>query len=149
MSKLVYNAVKCLECGQIIESMTQHDYNTCTCPNMAMVDGGLFYGRYGARDMRMIEKIDIHDDDDYEIVRQYATRGSRGVNGDEPLTYIKLCDMTNGHLIAVLDYGAPEWHKNLIKKEIAYRNVCMECMLDSGNHKMSCSKRFNIKEDEI
>jgi hypothetical protein len=58
---------------------------------MAMVDGGLFYARYGARDMRMIEKIDVHDDDDYEIVRQYATRGSRGINGDEPLTHIKLC----------------------------------------------------------
>jgi hypothetical protein len=52
-------------------------------------------------------------------------------------------------LIAVLEYGAPEWHKNLIKKEITYRNVCMECMLDSGKHKMSCSRRFKNKKDEI
>jgi len=147
--QLVYNAVKCLECGQIIESMSSHDYNTCTCPNMAMVDGGLSYGRYGAKDMRMIEKIDIYADDDYEVVRQYATRGSRGINNKQPLIYIKLCDMDNNHLIAVINYGAPEWHKNLILKEIAYRNVCMECELDSGHHKMSCSSRYNIKGDEI
>ena len=59
MRQLVYNAVKCLECGETIVSYSRHDYKTCDCPNSAMVDGGTAYGRYGAMDMSKIEKIDV------------------------------------------------------------------------------------------
>ena len=121
MRQLVYNAVKCLECGETIVSYSRHDYKTCECSNSAMVDGGTAYGRYGAMDMSKIEKIDVYDDDDFEIVRKYATRGSRGPNGDQPLTWIPICDMDDDYLHAVLDYGGPEWHLNIIKKEIEYR----------------------------
>lgn len=122
MRQLVYNAVKCLECGKTIESMSRHDYVTCGCPNDAMVDGGTDYGRYGARDMRMIEKIDIYADDDFEIVRKYATRGSRGKDGKQPLSWIAICNIDDDYLQAILDYGGPAWHIDLIKKEIAYRD---------------------------
>jgi hypothetical protein len=86
-----------------------------------MVDGGTEYGRYGAMDMSKIEKIDVYDDDDFEIVRKHATRGSRGPDGDQPLSWIAICDMDDDYLEAVLDYGGPEWHINIIKKEIEYR----------------------------
>jgi hypothetical protein len=86
-----------------------------------MVDGGTAYLRYGAKNMRKIELITVYADDDYEIVRKYATRGSRGVNGDQPLTWIQLCDMDDDHLEACLDYGGPDWHMDLIRKEIEYR----------------------------
>jgi hypothetical protein len=121
MKQLVYNAVKCLECGETIVSYSRHDYKTCECPNSAMVDGGTEYGRYGAMDMSKIEKIDVYDDDDFEIVRKHATRGSRGPDGDQPLSWIAICDMHDDYLEAVLDYGGPEWHINIIKKEIEYR----------------------------
>lgn len=121
MRQLVYNAVKCLECGDTIVSYHRHDYKTCECPNSAMVDGGTAYGRYGAMDMDRIVKIDVYDDDDFEIVRKHATRGSRGPNGDQPLSWIAICDMDDDYLHAVLDYGGPEWHLNIIKKEIKYR----------------------------
>ncbi len=121
MKQLVYNAVKCLECGETIVSHSRHDYKTCECPNSAMVDGGTEYGRYGAMDMSKIEKIDVYDDDDFEIVRKHATRGSRGPDGDQPLSWIAICDMDDDYLEAVLDYGGPEWHINIIKKEIEYR----------------------------
>jgi hypothetical protein len=86
-----------------------------------MVDGGTAYLRYGAKDMRKIKLFAVYADDDYEIVRKYATRGSRGKDGKRPLTFIPLCEMEDDHLEACLDYGGPDWHMNLIRKEIAYR----------------------------
>jgi hypothetical protein len=121
MRQLVYNAVRCLECDELLVSYSRHDYKTCQCPNSAMVDGGTAYGRYGAMDMSKIEKIDVYDDDDFEIVRKHATRGSRGPDGDQPLSWIAICDMDDDYLEAVLDYGGPEWHINIIRKEIEYR----------------------------
>ena len=49
MRVLSRNRIKCLACNTIIESTHRHDYNHCICGN-AMVDGGLAYERYGARD---------------------------------------------------------------------------------------------------
>ena len=90
MKQIVYNAVRCLECNELLVSYSRHDYKTCGCPNGAMVDGGTAYGRYGAKDMSKIEKIDVYDDDDFEIVRKHAVRGSRGPNGDQPLSWIAI-----------------------------------------------------------
>lgn len=45
----------CLECGKIIESKHTHDYQTCGCPNDAMIDGGNEYLRYGAKDIKKIK----------------------------------------------------------------------------------------------
>ena len=121
MRQIVYNAIKCLECGETIVSRSRHDYVTCKCPNGAMVDGGNEYERYGAMDMDKIEPKYIYADDPFEIVRKHAVRGSRGVDGRQPLTYIAICDMDDDYLQAVLDYGGAEWHLDLIRKEIKYR----------------------------
>jgi hypothetical protein len=121
MRQIVYNAVKCLECGETIVSRSRHDYVTCGCPNDAMVDGGNDYERYGAMDMDKIEPKYVYADDDFEIVRKYAVRGSRGVDGRQPLTYIAICDIKDDYLWAILEYGGPEWHLDLIRKEIKYR----------------------------
>lgn len=121
MRQLVYNAVTCLECLDTIVSYHRHDYKTCRCPNGAMVDGGTDYARYGAMDMKKIVHHEVFADDDFQLVRQYATRGSRGKDGQQPLTYIALKDMDDDYLQAVLNYGGAEWHLNLIKKEIKYR----------------------------
>lgn len=120
--QLVYNSVTCLECNETIVSHSVHDYKTCSCPNEAMVDGGTYYTRYGAKDMSKILKHTVYADDDFEIVRQYATRGGRGIDGTEPLSWTKLCDMNDGWLQAVVDYGGEDWHIELIKKEIEWRN---------------------------
>ena len=121
MRQIVYNAIKCLECGETIVSRSRHDYVTCKCPNGAMVDGGNEYERYGAMDMDKIEPKYIYADNPFEIVRKHAVRGSRGVDGRQPLTYIAICDMDDDYLQAVLDYGGAEWHLDLIRKEIKYR----------------------------
>ena len=123
MSKdqLVYNSVECLKCGSILVSHHRHDYKTCGCENNTMVDGGVSYSRYGGVEMKFVKPFRIYDDDTFENVRGYATRGGRGINGDEPLTYVKIKDMNDDWLDAVLDYGGPIWHIELIKKEILYR----------------------------
>ena len=86
-----------------------------------MVDGGTAYLRYGAKDMSKIKIFAVYTDDDFENVRKYATRGSRGVDGKAPLSWIAICDMTDDHLEAVLDYGGADWHLDIIRKEIQYR----------------------------
>jgi hypothetical protein len=119
--QIVYNSVTCLECLETLVSYHRHDYKTCGCKNGTMVDGGTEYLRYGGKDMRKLSLYSIYADDDFQLVRQYANRGSRGVNGNEPLTWIPLCNMTDGHLEAVLDYGGADWHLELIRKEIEWR----------------------------
>ena len=121
MRQLVYNAVTCLDCLETIVSYHRHDYKTCQCSNQAMVDGGTDYVRYGAKEMNKVVHHDVYADDDFQIVRQYATRGSRGKDGKQPLTYIPICEMDDDYLEAVLDYGGAEWHLDLIRKEIKYR----------------------------
>lgn len=121
MRQLVYNAVKCHECEKTIVSRYRHDYITCGCPNGAMVDGGLEYARYGAMDMSKIDVMHIYADDDFEIVRKYAYRGSRGKDGRQPLSHIAICDIDDDYLQAILEYGGADWHISLIKKEIEWR----------------------------
>jgi len=46
--KLLRNAAKCLECGDVIESKDRWDFVRCSCENL-FVDGGLDYFRRGFR----------------------------------------------------------------------------------------------------
>jgi hypothetical protein len=86
-----------------------------------MADGGNDYERYGAIDMDKIETYYVYADDDYELVRKYAVRGGRGKDGKQPLTWIPIADMDDDYLLAVLEYGGADWHLDIIKKEIKYR----------------------------
>lgn len=124
MSKeqLVYNSVTCLQCNEVLVSYYGHDYKTCGCENQTMVDGGVSYSRYGGKEMSKVRTFMVYDDDPFETVREYATRGGRGVNGDEPLAYTKLKNINDDWLDAIIDYGGPIWHIELIKKEILYRH---------------------------
>ena len=44
MPKIIRNAIRCKKCGDIIESMTVHDFKFCSCSSCA-VDGGHDYLR--------------------------------------------------------------------------------------------------------
>ena len=121
MRQLVYNAVTCVDCLDTIVSYHRHDYKTCRCENQAMVDGGTDYIRYGGKDMKKVVHHAVYDDEDFSKVRQYATRGNRGKDGLQPLTYIPIKDLDDDYLQAILEYGGANWHLDLIKKEIKYR----------------------------
>ena len=42
--RIKHNRAKCLQCGDIIESVHRHDFKFCSCRKLA-VDGGLDYIR--------------------------------------------------------------------------------------------------------
>ena len=44
MIKIVSNKIKCKKCGDILESVSVHDFKECRCGAVA-VDGGLDYLR--------------------------------------------------------------------------------------------------------
>ena len=119
--QLVFNSVECLECGVRLISHHRHDYRTCQCPNQTMVDGGTSYTRYGGKDMSKVKGLFIYDDEPFEIVREYAERGGRGEDGDKPLEWIKVKDMSDDYVLKVIEYGGPIWHLEIMKKELLYR----------------------------
>mgnify|MGYP007112417975 CR=1 FL=1 len=54
---LTLNSVKCLECGEVLVSKSQHHYVQCQCPNQTATDGGLSYQRYMAKDLNKVEDL--------------------------------------------------------------------------------------------
>jgi hypothetical protein len=124
--QIALNQLKCLQCEEILISHSRYDYKVCGCCNETMIDGGTDYLRYGGKDLSKIDLQTVFTNDDYELVRVSAERGSRGEDGNQPLTYIKLCDMSLEHLNSVKAYGGSKWHIDLIKKEIKYRKINYE-----------------------
>lgn len=64
MKKIIKNALKCLKCGDVIESKDRHDYVTCSCGNVS-VDGGLDYLRRS-----FIEADSWEDLSEYEDIEE-------------------------------------------------------------------------------
>ena len=48
--------IKCLICGDIIESKSVHDLVTCKCES-CYIDGGNYYSHIGAKDFSKVFKI--------------------------------------------------------------------------------------------
>jgi len=46
--------IKCLQCGQILESKFRHDFQQCDCSNETAVDGGKDYLRLSAINLNLI-----------------------------------------------------------------------------------------------
>jgi ribosomal protein S27AE len=44
--RITRNAAKCVNCGDVVESIHRHDFVRCNCGDI-FVDGGLDYVRYG------------------------------------------------------------------------------------------------------
>ena len=102
--QLIHNSVTCLECGETLISRFTHDYNMCSCPQKTFVDGGFSYGRYGGKDLDKVQTNYLYDDEPHEIIREYFERGGRGKNGDEELQYVKLKDVDDSWLQAIIVY---------------------------------------------
>ena len=54
---LTLNSVKCLECGEVLVSKSQHHFVSCSCKNQTFTDGGLVYNRVGAKDLDKVEDL--------------------------------------------------------------------------------------------
>ena len=91
--QIALNKGFCGSCNEELVSYHRHDFVTCSCGSSSL-DGGNDYIRLLGD--TVVEPI--YADDDFEIVRKHAVRGSRGLNGDQPLSWVKICDMTDDHL---------------------------------------------------
>lgn len=54
---ITLNSVKCLECGEVLISKSQHHFVSCGCKNQTFTDGGLVYNRVGAVDLDKVENL--------------------------------------------------------------------------------------------
>ena len=54
---LTQNSVRCLECGEVLVSKSQHHFVSCSCKNQTFTDGGLSYNRVGAVDLDKVENL--------------------------------------------------------------------------------------------
>lgn len=102
--QLINNSVKCLNCEEVLSSYHRHDYKTCSCENETMVDGGLNYGRYGGKKLHLVETNYLYDDASFEVIREHIYRGGRGIDGKQPLKYVKLSEVDDKWLGAIIDY---------------------------------------------
>lgn len=88
------------------------------------VDGGNAYLRRGG-DPFEIKEESIYSDAPFETIRQHLYRGSHGINGDQPLTWIKLCDMDTDHIENCIKYneerGIGERYNPFYRKELKFR----------------------------
>ncbi|MFA5025103.1 MAG: hypothetical protein WC503_01150 [Candidatus Shapirobacteria bacterium] len=63
--------VKCLKCGEVLESKYRHDFVMCSCDNQTFVDGGNDYIRMGGKDMTVIA---LYNSVDNEWTLSYETK---------------------------------------------------------------------------
>ena len=122
MSTIIRNALRTPD-GTVIRSRHRHDYVTHTDANGKeyMVDGGIDYIRRSANGDE--EDMVVTTEDSFEEVRQACDWGTYGINGDQPLSYIKLCDMETAHIEAVLQ-NVPRINpaiKASMESELEYR----------------------------
>lgn len=60
--KLKRNRAKCLKCGDVIESLTRHDFISCVCEAI-FVDGGTDYQRAGATSWEIFKDMSEYEED--------------------------------------------------------------------------------------
>ena len=59
---IIKNAIRCKKCGDIIESVSVHDFKTCSC-GACSVDGGHYYLRRCANSLdEFIDLSEFHND---------------------------------------------------------------------------------------
>ena len=120
---ILYNAIRTPD-GTVIQSRSVHDYVTHKDANGKYYagDGGLEYlRRVGSPDY---EELFLTDKDDFSKVREVVTWGTRGKDGRQPLTWIKLKDLADDHIQAILKTQKLQNHiYDTFIREQTYRNT--------------------------
>ena len=101
MSRLVYNAIRTPD-GTVLESYHRHDFQSHKDANghTYIVDGGLDYIRRNINIEHPSEDLSLLEDDPQEQVGKVVKWGTYGINGDQPLKWVSLRDMSVEHLKA-------------------------------------------------
>lgn len=122
MKQLIYNAIKTPD-GTVLVSRSVHDYKAYTDKNgkQYMVDGGREYVHCSVHEDQ--EFLTLYTDDPHEEIRELFTWGSFGINGDQPVQYNTLKDLSDTHIAAILTTQShmPQYMRELFENEQAHR----------------------------
>ena len=123
-NRLLRNAIQTPD-GTILESRHRHDYKEYEDANgwVYVVDGGLDYIRRTVNKNEPATDLSLTEYMPHFMVRENVTWGTYGKAGDQPLSYIAIADMSDGHLQAVLDTQKNMYPQvqDLMQAEIEYR----------------------------
>jgi len=119
---IVYNAIKCNNCKEVIQSRHNHDFIKCKCDECG-VDGGLSYlRRLGSNYIELsLYSIDRHED-----IREVMTWG-QNYDKDKNLlsktNWILIKNLNQDHLLALIEYTKSNIELNeIFRNELEYRN---------------------------
>lgn len=91
--------------GTILHSKYRHDF-VCHIDKINgekyCLDGGNYYQKISFEKNPPID-CSIYSTDDFEEVRKVMLRGTYGKNGDKPLHYVPLCEMSNEWILNVIE----------------------------------------------
>lgn len=119
MKQIVYNSATCLKCLDTIISRFNGDKKKCSCDNEVLVDGGLSFMRYGAKNGNLLKHFVVFADDEFDLVRVYAYKTT--YSSDVSPVFTSLKDMTKEELIESKNKTTKKWWKELVEKELIYR----------------------------
>jgi hypothetical protein len=133
-SFIVQNAVQTPD-GTILISTHRHDYQSYTDGNghTYMVDGGYDYIRRAVpideNGKPMCESLTLHSDSPFEEVREKLLWGTYGRNGEQPLSYVRLKDMEENHIVNVLQMIKDDtsiraiYRRDMMQRELKHRKL--------------------------
>lgn len=127
---IILNRIQCNHCFDVITSHHRHDFVTCSC-GVVSADGGRAYLKRGYSAVSSdgslpYTELSVMSTAPFESLRGALLRGSRGVNGDEPLKWVPLCDISDNYLVSLLAYQESGGYTDTIdyklqKQEQQYR----------------------------
>lgn len=118
---LVYVGATCYLCYATLESEDKYSISKkCKCLNEVRVLGGLENPRLYAKNTTYARFVTVYDDEKFDMVRNYATRGCFDKE-KHSIVYVPLSTLPDEVLERALISGGADWHLKLLAKEIQYR----------------------------
>ena len=125
MRKLILNRIRTPD-QTILTSRHRHDFKSHKDKNgeIYMNDGGIDYIKRSVN-IKPYEDLSLYTTDSFEKLRGGLEWATYGKNGDEPLQYKSISNMSTKHINAVLlNCRVSDYMKEIFEKEIEYRKEC-------------------------
>ena len=125
MRKLIKNSIRTPD-GTVLTSRHRHDFKSHKDKNneIYVCDGGLSYLKRSVNN-KPYEDLSLYSTDSFEKLREGIEWGTFGKNGNEPLQYKPISNMSSNHINAILsNCKVVDYLKELFEKEISHRNEC-------------------------
>lgn len=122
---LLHSAIETPD-GTVLTSRHRHDYVSHVDKNgeTYILDGGIDYIRTSIN-KESSKSILVYSDDPHEKIREYVERGGRGKDGKEELKHVKLKDIDDDWLEAIIYFEETHRPDNpyleIYKNEVLWR----------------------------